>query len=164
MKISIIAATGRNGEIGKGNALLCHLPADLAHFKAITSGHTIIMGRKTFESLPKAPLPNRRNIVLSRNKNLSVEGLEVCPSLDHALLKRIDEAEVFIIGGAQVYSQALPVAGKLYLTRIHASFPDADVFFPDIDFHIWKETCRETFPADEKNPYAFTFLEYERRL
>jgi dihydrofolate reductase len=120
------------------------------------------MGRKTFESLPKGPLPNRRNIVLSRNENFEREGIEVYPSLDYALLKLINETEVFIIGGAQIYKQALPVAGKLYLTRIHASFPEADVFFPEIDFHTWRETQRETFPADEKNPYPFTFLEYER--
>jgi len=162
MKLSLIAALGKNNEIGKGNRLLCHLPADLRRFKAITTGHTVIMGRKTFESLPNGALPNRRNIVISRNPQLAVEGAEVYSSLDHALLKCIDDTEVFITGGAQIYEQALPVADKLYITRIHASFLEADAFFPPIDRNIWKEVDRKFFPADEKNPYAFTFVEYER--
>ena len=162
MIISLIAVLGKNNEIGKGNALLCYLPADLKRFKAITSGHTIIMGRKTFESLPNGALPNRRNIVISRNKQLAIEGAEVYPSLDYALLKCIGETEVFITGGAQIYGQSLPVADKLYITRIHAGFPEADAFFPEIERNNWKEVFRETFPADEKNPYPFTFLEYEK--
>jgi len=162
MIISIIAALGRNNEIGKSNELLCHLPSDLKHFKAITLGHTVIMGRKTFESLPKGALPNRKNIVISRNSELKIKGAEVCSSLDFAFLKTINEEEVFIIGGAQIYTQTLPFADRLYITRIHASFPEADVFFPSINWSIWKETGRETFPADEKNPYSFTFLEYEK--
>jgi len=163
MIISLIAAVGKNNEIGKGNALLCHLSADLKRFKAITSGHTIIMGRKTFESLPNGALPNRRNIIISRNEHLLIEGVEVYPSLDYAFLKCISETEVFIVGGAQIYAQALPIADKLYLTRIHAAFPKADAFFPAVDWKIWKETGRETFPADEKNPYSFTFFEYEKQ-
>jgi dihydrofolate reductase len=162
MKISIVVVIGKNNEIGKDNRLLCRLPADLQHFKEITSGRTVVMGRKTFESLPKGPLPNRRNIVISRNPDWKIEGAEVFSSLDHALLKLIDEEEVFIIGGAQIYAQALPFADKLYLTRIHAAFPGADAFFPPIDLKIWQETGRETYPADEKNPFAFSFLEYER--
>jgi dihydrofolate reductase len=162
MKISIIAALGRNNEIGKGNDLLCRLPADLKHFKEITSGHAVVMGRKTFESLPKVPLPNRRNIVISRNKNLKMEGVEIYTSLDYALVRLIDETEIFIIGGAQIYEQILPVADKLYLTKIHAVFSEADAFFPKINFRKWKETSKETFPSDEKNPYSFTFVEYER--
>ncbi|MDR2621931.1 MAG: dihydrofolate reductase [Dysgonamonadaceae bacterium] len=162
MIISIIAATGRNNEIGKNGDLLCRLPADLKHFKDITSGHTIIMGRKTFESLPKGPLPNRRNIVISRNAGLKIEGAEVYPSLDYAFIRLIDENEVFIIGGAQIYEQALPIADKLYLTKIYADFPEADAFFPEIDFSLWRETGRETFTADDKNRYSFAFVEYER--
>jgi len=162
MIISVIAVLGKNNEIGKGNDLLCRLPADLKRFKEITLGHTVIMGRKTFESLPKGVLPNRRNIVISRNQELQIKDVEVFSSLDHAFLKTINEEEVFIIGGAQIYAQALSVADKLYITRIHASFPEADVFFPSINLHDWKETGRETFPADEKNPYSFTFLEYEK--
>ena len=161
MIVSLIAALGNNNEIGKDNQLLCRLPSDLKRFKAITSGHTVIMGRKTFESLPNGPLPDRRNIVLSRNARLIIEGAEVYSSLDYALLKCINEPEVFITGGAQIYAQALPAADKLYITRIHASFPEADAFFPPIDRNQWKEIGRETFPADEKNPYSFTFLEYE---
>jgi len=162
MVISIIAAIGKNNEIGKENELLCRLPSDLKRFKALTSGHTVIMGRKTFESLPNGRLPNRRNIIISRNPALVIEGAEVYSSLDYALLKCVGETEVFIIGGAQVYAQALPVADKLYLTRIHAVFPEADAFFPSIDRNSWKEIGRETFPADEKNPYPFSFVEFDQ--
>jgi dihydrofolate reductase len=162
MIISLIAVLGKNNEIGKNNELLCRLPADLKRFKAITSGHTVVMGRKTFESLPKGALPNRRNLVVSRNKQLTIEGAEVCPSLDQALLKCINETEVFVIGGAQIYAQALSIADKLYITRIHAGFPEADAFFPAVQWNGWKEIGRESFPADEKNPYSFTFFEYER--
>jgi len=163
MIISIIVATGRNNEIGINGGLLCHLPADLKHFKEITSGHTVIMGRKTFESLPKGPLPNRRNIVISRNPGLKIEGAEVYPSLDYAFIKLIDEDEVFIIGGAQIYEQALPIADKIYLTKIQEDFPEADVFFPKIDLSVWWETSRETFFADKSNLYSFSFIEYEQR-
>ncbi|MDR0768607.1 MAG: dihydrofolate reductase [Dysgonamonadaceae bacterium] len=161
--LSVIAAVGRNGEIGRNGGLLCHLPSDLKHFKAITSCHPVIMGRKTFESLPTGTLPNRRNIVISRNIDLKIEGAEIYPSLDYALIKLLTTEETFIIGGAQIYEQALPIADKLYLTKIYADFPDADIFFPPIDFSFWQETSRETFPADEANRYPFSFFEYERR-
>ena len=162
MTISIIAVLGKNNEIGKGNELLCHLPSDLKRFKEITLGHTVIMGRKTFESLPKGALPNRRNIVISRNTQLQIKGVELYSSLDYAFIKLINEMEVFIIGGAEIYSLSLPFADRLYITRIHAVFPEADVFFPSINWNNWKETGRETFPADEKNPYPFSFLEYDK--
>ena len=162
MILSIIVAIGKNNEIGGGNNLLWHLPAELKHFKEITTGHTIIMGRKTFESLPKGPLPNRRNIVISRNPGLKIEGAEVYASLDHALLKVMDEEKVFIIGGAQIYRQSFPDADKLYLTKVHAEFPQADTFFPEIDYSKWQEINRETFPSDEKNAYAFSFIELVR--
>jgi dihydrofolate reductase len=162
MKISIIAAIGTNNEIGKGNELLCPLPADLKHFKEITTGHTVIMGRKTFDSLPNGPLPHRTNIVISRNPELKLKGAIVCSSLDIALWKVIDEEEVFIIGGAQIYRQALPVADKLYLTEIHAAFPDADRFFPAVDCREWREVDRIPCPADENHPYSFSFVELER--
>ncbi len=162
MTLSIIVAMAKNNEIGRNNDLLWRLPAELKHFKEITTGHTIIMGRKTFESLPKGALPNRRNIVLSRHANTRLEGCEVYSSLDAALIKLLDEEEVFIIGGAEVFRQAFPLADKLYLTRVHAEFPDADTFFPEIDRTDWRETFRETHPADEKNPYSFTFYEYEK--
>ncbi|MDR1437117.1 MAG: dihydrofolate reductase [Candidatus Symbiothrix sp.] len=158
--ISLIAASGKNNEIGKGNELLCRLPADMKHFREITSGHAVVMGRKTFESLPGGALPKRRNIVVSRQKGWKAEGTEVFPSLDYAFIRLMDEKEVFVIGGAQVYEQVLPVANKLYLTKIHADFPEADAFFPVVDFREWKELSRETFPADEKNRYSFSFVEY----
>jgi dihydrofolate reductase len=120
------------------------------------------MGRKTFESLPKGLLPHRRNIIISRDTELKIKGAEIYSSLDYAFLKTINEIEVFIIGGAQIYSQTLPFADKLYITRIHAAFPEADVFFPSISWSKWRENGRETFPADEKNPYPFTFLEYDK--
>jgi dihydrofolate reductase len=164
MKLSIIAALGVNNEIGQGNALLCSLPADLKHFRQITSGHTVIMGRKTFESLPAGPLPNRTNIVISRNPELRIDGAAVCSSLDAALLQCLNrgEEEIFVIGGAQIYRQALPAADKLYLTRIHAVFPEADAFFPAIAGKEWREMGRETHPADEKHPYSFSFVVFER--
>lgn len=163
MIISIIVAIGKNNEIGRNNGLLVHLPADLKHFKEVTSGHTVIMGRKTFESLPKGPLPNRKNIIISRNKDLKIEGgATVYSSLDYALIKLRDEDEVFIIGGAEIYKQILPDADRLYLTKIHEDFLDADTFFPEINYKEWKEVRRDSFPADEKNSYAYTFLELER--
>jgi len=162
MTISIIVAIAKNNEIGRENDLLWRLPADLKRFKELTTGHTIIMGRKTFESLPKGALPNRRNIILSRNTNVSYENGEIYSSLDAALIKTINEEEVFIIGGGEIYNQALPLADKLYLTKVHADFPDADTFFPAINWSEWQETSRETYPADEKNPHSFTFYEFER--
>lgn len=162
MKISIIVAIAKNNEIGRNNDMLAHLPIDLKHFKNVTSNHSVIMGRKTFESLPKGALPNRRNIVISRNDNLEIPGAEVVPSLDRALMKVKDEDEVFIIGGAQIYKQALPIADKLYLTRIHAEFPEADTFFPEIIWNEWILTSDELFPADDKNPYTVRFQEWLR--
>jgi dihydrofolate reductase len=161
MTVSIIVATGRNNEIGRKGGLLCHLPADLRHFKELTAGHAVVMGRRTFDSLPKGPLPERRNVVISRNLDLQIDGAEVVSSLDLALVKLRDENEVFIIGGAQIYKQAIDIADRLYLTKIHSTFADADVFFPKIDFSRWRETGRETFSADEKNPFPFSFVEYE---
>ena len=162
MIISLIVAIGKNNEIGKDNHMLCHMPADLKHFKKITSDHTVIMGRKTFDSLPKGPLPNRKNIVISRNKDLKINGVFVYPSIDYALIKSIDEDEVFIIGGAEIYKQTIHDADKLYLTKIHTTFKDADSFFPEIDYKEWKTISQETFPADEKNPHSYTFIELER--
>jgi dihydrofolate reductase len=162
MIISIIVAAGKNNEIGQGGRLLCHLPADLRHFKEITSGHTIVMGRVTFNSLPKGALPNRRNIIVSRNKDLKPEGAEIFSSLDSVLVRFRDEDEIFIIGGAQIYNQSIDFADRIYLTRIHSSFPEADAFFPKIDLSRWRMTGIETFPADEQNPFAYSFIEYDR--
>lgn len=163
MIISIIVAIGRNNEIGRDNGMLAHLPADLRYFKETTRGHTVIMGRKTFESLPKGALPNRRNIVISRNPHLVCEGAEVVSSLDMALIRCRDESEAFIIGGGEIYAQVLPIADKLYLTHIQADFPQAEVFFPTIDYSQWQVVSSETYPADEKNKYDLIFRQYERK-
>ncbi|MDQ3245085.1 MAG: dihydrofolate reductase, partial [bacterium] len=146
MIISLIVAIGKNNEIGKGNALLWSLPADIKHFKGATVGHTIIMGRKTYESIGR-PLPNRQNIVITRDTNYTKEGIEVAHSLEEAinisrlnLDKELTEGqEVFIIGGAEIYKHALPIADKLYVTKVDQDF-EADTFFPTIDLNIWHET------------------------
>ncbi len=161
--ISIIAAIDENNAIGKQNGLLCHLPDDLKYFKSITQGHTVIMGRNTFLSLPNGVLPNRRNIILSRNPHFSVENGETVPSLQQAIDLCKDEDEIFIIGGGSVYREAVKVANKLYITYIHHNFEGADTFFPSIDPDVWGEvSCRKN-PPDEKNKYAHSFVIYERK-
>lgn len=158
--ISLIAALDEAGGIGINNQLLCHLPADLQHFKTITMGKPIIMGRKTYESIGR-PLPGRLNIVLS-NSCSAIEGVVVVHSLSMALAETKDNAEVMIIGGEQLFKDALPIANRLYITRIHHQFP-ADVFFPNIDVNRW--TCvDEVFRQhDEKNPYDMSFYIYEQK-
>lgn len=158
MDISIIVAIGERNEIGRNNGLLCYLPADLKHFKELTTGHTVVMGRKTFESLPKGALPNRKNIVLTRNKDLSFDNCLIYSSLSELIENEKDSDEIFIIGGGEIYRQALPLANKLYLTKIHAEFDDTDVFFPEINYSEWEEVSHEEHKADEKNPYDYTFL------
>lgn len=160
--LSIIAAIDRNNAIGRNGQLLCHLPADLKHFKELTSGHTIIMGRVTFDSLPKGALPNRRNIVVTRNPNFKAEGVETALSVEDALWMSRDDSEVFVIGGGQIYRETLPLSTHLYLTRIDASFSDADTFFPEINLNVWTETSCKHFSADEKHAYAFSFVNYRR--
>lgn len=162
MKIAIIVAVGKNNEIGKDNQLLWHLSADLKRFKELTTGHAIIMGRNTFESLPKGALPNRTNVVLSRNKNFAPSNTLVFDSLDAALVHLSNEEVVFIIGGADLYKQTIALADTLYLTKVHAEFTDADTFFPTFDRSQWKLLGQETVPADEKNLYASTFYHLER--
>jgi len=165
MNISIVAAIGKRNEIGRNNALLCRLPADLKHFKELTTGHVIVMGRKTFESLPNGALPDRKNIVLTRNKNLSFNGCEIFSSIKEIIDNRkFYNSEIFIIGGGEIYKQAMPFASKLFLTKIHATFNDADTFFPEINYLNWEELSREDFKADEKNPYDYTFLVYRRKI
>ena len=161
MKISIIVAIARNGAIGFENKLLYWLPNDLKRFKALTTGLTIIMGRRTFESLTKGALPNRRNIVLTRQE-LSFPGAESYPSLEAALSRCHDDEEIFIIGGASVYQEALPMADALYITHIDDTPAEADAFFPSIDPQIWKETGREDHPTDEKHLYPYHFVDYQR--
>ena len=161
--ISIIVAVAENYAIGKKGDLLCHLPADLKHFKEITSGKTVLMGERTFYSLPKHPLPNRRHIVLTDVQGKTFEGAEAVYSLDELCAKVQGEEEAFVIGGGMVYRQMMPRADKLYITHIHHSWDDADTFFPEIKETEWKLISSEEHQADEKNPYDFTFCTYNRR-
>ena len=161
--ISIIVAVAENYAIGKKGDLLCHMPADLKHFKTITSGNTVMMGERTFLSLPKHPLPNRRNIVLTDVKGKTFEGAETVYSLDEMVAQVNPDEEAFVIGGGMVYRQMMERADKLYITHIHHSWPDADTFFPEIDPKVWKQLSAERHSADENNPYDYTFAEYGRR-
>ena len=161
MKISMIAAIGKNNELGKGNTLLWDMPADMKHFRETTAGKTVIMGQKTFESIGR-PLPKRRNIVLTRDKNLKIDGVEIAHSFEEAFDVSKNDGEVFIIGGAEIYRQGMAFADKLYITHIDASYKDADAFFPEIIPIVFGETTREDYTADEKNPFAYSFVEYEK--
>ena len=161
--ISIIVAIAENYAIGKKGDLLCHMPADLKHFKEITSGHTVLMGERTFLSLPKHPLPNRRNIVLTDVKGKTFEGAETVYSIDEMVNCINGDEEALVIGGGMVYRQMMERADKLYITHIHHSWSDADTFFPEIDPAIWKQLSAERHSADDKNPYDYTFSEYGRR-
>ncbi|MCW8409470.1 dihydrofolate reductase [Legionella sp. PATHC035] len=157
--ISLIAAIDEARGLGFNNQLLCHLPADLQHFKSITMGKPIIMGRKTFASIGK-PLPGRLNVVLSRSIP-SIEGVLLCDSLENALIKTHEFPEIMIIGGAELFTEAMSKATRLYITRIHHQFT-ADVFFPEIDLSIWHCQDKQFRPHDEKNKYDMTFYIYER--
>lgn len=160
MIVSAVAAIGENNAIGKDNELLWHLPADLKHFKAVTKGHTIIMGRKTFDSIGK-PLPHRRNIVITRQAGLHIEGAEVVHTVEEALALCDREEEVFIVGGAEIYKLAMPFTDRIYLTTVHQSY-DADAYFPELDRERWKELNAQRHEADEKHLVAFTFSTLER--
>jgi len=160
--ISLIAAIGKNNEIGKGNTLLWNMPVDMKYFRDTTRGHAVIMGRKTFLSIGY-PLPNRRNIVITRDKEYNTEGIEIVYSLDEAIEKIKNENESFIIGGAEIYKQSINKADKLYITEINSEFGDADTFFPIIDKEIWKETKRADCKKDDKNPHDYSFVEYEKK-
>ena len=155
--ISIIAAVARNRAIGYENKLIYWLPNDLKRFKALTTGHTIIMGRNTFLSLPKGALPNRRNIVLTRSQK-TFPGCDVYASLEDALAHCDKDEDVYIIGGASVYRQALPLADRLCLTEINDTPEKADTFFPPYD--DWKEVSRENHEKDERHEYAYSFVDY----
>ena len=161
MSISIIAAVAENLAIGLDNKLLYWLPADLKRFKALTTGHTIIMGRKTFESLPKGALPNRRNVVLTRS-GITFPGAESFPSLSEALASCAPDEDVYIIGGASVYAEALPLANRLCLTEVCDTPAAADAFFPAFDKAEWKETFSEEHDIDEKHAQRFRFVDYEK--
>lgn len=161
--ISIIVAIARNGAIGYKGDLIYHLSADLKRFKALTTGHTVLMGRKTFESLPKGALPNRRNIVLTRQKDASYPGTEVYPSLEEALLHCTPDEKVYIIGGAQIYSQALKLADELEITLVHDTPAQADTFFPEFgNDEKWHLVNCEDHEPDDRNPYPYSFLTYKR--
>ena len=162
-KISIIAAVADNYAIGKSNNLPWHLPADLKHFRQLTTGHAVVMGKRTFESLPKGPLPNRKNIVLTSIMSEGVsEGYFEADSLEDAIFLCEHEKHVFIMGGATVYKQSIDKVDYMYITWVHDKFP-ADTFFPEIDFDVWEEVNREDFEPDEKNMYSYSFVEYKRK-
>jgi dihydrofolate reductase len=159
--ITLIAAAAENNALGKDNDLLWHLPEDFKRFKQITSGHYIIMGRKTFESFPK-PLPNRTHIIITRQKEYLADGCLVVHSLEEALEISPQNEEVFIIGGAQIYKQALPFADKIDLTRVHIEL-DADAFFPEFNTSEWNLVFSEKHVKDEKHQYDFTFETYIKK-
>ena len=159
--LTIIVAAAENDAIGKGNKLIWHLSDDLKRFKSLTNGHHIIMGRKTFESFPK-PLPNRTHVVITRQPNYKVpEGVIVVNSLKDAIESSKKDAQPFIIGGGEIYKQAMHLADKIELTRVHESF-EADTFFPKIDTTIWKETKNIFHRKDKNHDYEFSFLTYEK--
>lgn len=159
--LTIIAAAAENNALGKDNDLVWHLPDDFKRFKQLTTGHHIIMGRKTFESFPK-PLPNRTHVVITRNKKYKKEGAVVVNSLKNALILAKDDTQPFIIGGGEIYKLALPYTDKIELTRVHGNF-EADAFFPEIDKNDWKLINKEFHPEDVKHNYAFTYLTYVRK-
>ncbi len=161
--ISIIVAVAENGAIGKDNNLIWHLSDDLKRFKALTTGHTIIMGRKTYESLPKGALPKRTNVVLTGDKSKVFPNCTMLNSIEEIIEKyALDDQEHFVIGGAQLYANLLPFASRVYLTQVHHSF-EADVFFPEITSEDWEIVSREDFQASEKNEYAYSFINMVRR-
>lgn len=173
--ISIVAAVADNGALGKNNQLLWHITEDMRYFRKLTSGHTVIMGRKTWESIGK-PLPNRKNIVVSRSlyadPDQPLKGkAEVCRSLNDALEAARNNPpesagnapEIFIIGGGEIYGHAIPLADKLYLTRVHINPDDADTFFPKLDFSKWREVSRNFFPRGELFEFPFEFVVLVRR-
>lgn len=157
----MIAAAAENNALGKDNDLLWHLPDDFKRFKQITSGHHIVMGRKTFESFPK-PLPNRTSVVITRQKNYAPEGCVVVKNLEEALAVCPKNEETFIIGGGEIYKLALPFADKIELTRVHESF-EADAYFPEFSESEWKLESEEFHPTDEKHKYPFTYQTFVRK-
>lgn len=158
--IGIIAAIDNNNALGANGKLLCHLPLDLKHFKKTTLNQSILMGRKTFESIGRA-LPQRENFVLTRQKNLQLPGCICVASLDEALVQKHHD-DLWIIGGGEIYAQALSFANKMVLTKIHHRFEGADVFFPLIHFSQWKIVEEEFHPASEKNHYPLSFITMHR--
>jgi dihydrofolate reductase len=158
--VSIIAALAENGVIGRDNSLPWHLPADLRHVRRLTTGHHIILGRKNYESLRK-PLPDRVNVVVTRNREYDAPGCVVVHSFQEALTRCQGDSEVFIFGGAELYAQALGLANRMYLTLVHARI-EGDTYFPEFNWNDWRELARERHEADGKNPYAYSFITLER--
>lgn len=163
MTITLIAAIAENNALGKDNKMMWHLPDDFKHFKTRTSGHYIIMGRKTFESFPSA-LPNRTSVIITRQGDYKApEGCIVVGSLDEAIKACPQNEEVFVIGGGEIYNQSIDLADKLDMTRVHAAFPDADAFFPKIDLKKWELINQVFHPKDEKHKYDMAFQIFIRR-
>ena len=160
MHITLIAAVAENRAIGLDNQLFYHIREDLRRFKSLTTGHTVLMGRRTFESLPKGALPNRRNIVITRDPQFSAPGVEVALSGEDAFRMAESDGEGFVIGGEQIYRATLPFASRLYLTEIDATFFGADAFFPDVNWKAWRETLREHHQSDDRNPHPYSFVNY----
>ena len=159
-RICLVAAMAANRVIGKNNALPWHLPPDLKRFKALTLGHPVVMGRKTYESIGK-PLPGRRNLVITRNRDYLAAGCEVVHSLDAALAACADDKEIYIIGGAELYRESLPHAQRLEFTEIHAEF-DGDARFPEYSPSEWRETGRETHGSEAGITFRYDFVRYDR--
>ena len=165
MIISLIVAADENNAIGKGGGMPWHLPDELKYFRLTTTGKPVVMGRKTWESIPenRRPLPDRRNIVVTRQTGYTAEGADVVPGVDEAVkLATTSSDEVFIIGGSQLYGYGMEIADRLYFTRVHTEIDGADAFFPPVDFQDWREVSRVEHPADERHPYAFTQMVFER--
>jgi len=160
--ISIIVAVSEDWGIGKDNELLWHISEDLKRFKRLTSGKTVIMGKKTWESLPKRPLPGRKNIVLTDKADELIENSVTAYSLEDALGKCEKSEEIFIIGGGSIYRQFMPIADRLYITHVHKKAP-ADIYFPEIDLNIWEITEKEEFKTDGENSIPYTYTIYERK-
>lgn len=158
--ISIIVAIAKNGVIGDKNTLLWHLREDMIHFRTITSGHPVVMGRKTYDSIGR-PLPKRTNVVITRDTELQIEGCTMAHSLTEAVEMFDSSEEVFIIGGAQIYSQAMPIADRLYLTIIDKEY-EGDSSFPEIDYNSWQQISCEKFERGEEFEYPFSFITLER--
>jgi dihydrofolate reductase len=160
--VSLVYAVSRNGVIGQGGGLPWHIPSDLKHFKAVTLGKPVIMGRKTWDSLPRKPLPGRRNLVISRNATYRADGAEVLPSLSVALAATAGDAEVCVIGGAEIFKAALPLAHKVYLTRVLADVA-GDTIMPELSAKQWHEVERQSHAKAEKDSSAFETIMFERR-
>lgn len=160
--ISIIVAVSEDWGIGKDNELLWNISDDMKRFKRLTTGNTIIMGKRTWESLPKRPLPGRKNIVLTDNLSETIDGAITAYSIDDSLSKCDKSEEVFIIGGGSIYRQFMTVADRLYITHVHKNAP-ADIYFPEIDLNIWEVAAKEDFEISETNPVAYSYVIYVRR-